>query len=86
MYTYFVSCRIQEVVEGFFFQSVIDAEQVHNFIVGRAVPITTDADLAEVQRAAQERFGATRKVNGWWGDLEYAPEVQILNISLLSGA
>ena len=50
MHVYNVTCRIPEFIEGLLFKDVISSEEIHNFIVQRGKPITTDIDTQEVYK------------------------------------
>ena len=83
MYIYNITCRIPEFIEGFIFKDVIAPEEVHNLILRRDSPISTDSDTVEIQKLAQEKFGGKREVKGGWADYEWEPQVQIIGISFL---
>ena len=83
MHVYNVTCRIPEFIEGFLFKDVISSEEIHNFIVQRDKPITTDIDAQEVYKLAEDKFGGKRKIDGGWASYEWEPPVQVINISYL---
>lgn len=83
MHIYNVTCRIPEFTEGLIFKEVIAPEEIHNFVISRDKPISTDADIQDVQKFSQERFGGKRELKGGWVDYEWEPPVQVINISYL---